>query len=389
MKSLRITAIIAFLTLSIVLMGLTSVEALGTRSSTVSVNFSTNPIALGYTTTVTAIVDGGNTNPKVVPTGTVVFTLVSGTGTFGTVSDLFRANSYSSSASVTFTPSSIGTCKIKATYSGDSTYSGPVSSSEQSLTVNKATPSIGAVTLNPTSTITFGGSVTPSVTVSGVSGIPVTGTVTFYVSTDSGLTFPTTLGTGTLSGGSATCGSSYTPTAAGSNYRFRAGYTTGDSNYNTIPASGTGTSLTVNKASPTLTVSANPEKILTTGGTIIITATLTTSSGQPISGKNVKVEFTPNVGGTMTATQTTDVYGKVTPSFNVPAGQTNGAFYVITATFVTDSQYLDATAVTTDGTGGGGLMVVPEYIAGALTALGACFVGFVVFKKRSSLPQLR
>ena len=35
------------------------------------------------------------------------------------------------------------------------------------------------------------------------------------------------------------------------------------------------------------------------------------------------------------------------------------------------------------------LNVLPEYVSGALAALGACFGGFLIFKKRSSLPQLR
>ena len=35
------------------------------------------------------------------------------------------------------------------------------------------------------------------------------------------------------------------------------------------------------------------------------------------------------------------------------------------------------------------LVVTPEYVLGALEALGACFVGFAVFKKRSSLPHFK
>ena len=36
-----------------------------------------------------------------------------------------------------------------------------------------------------------------------------------------------------------------------------------------------------------------------------------------------------------------------------------------------------------------GIFVVPEYFLGGLAALGACFVGFAVFKKRSSLPSFK
>jgi hypothetical protein len=34
------------------------------------------------------------------------------------------------------------------------------------------------------------------------------------------------------------------------------------------------------------------------------------------------------------------------------------------------------------------LFVVPEYLFGTLDAMTACFVGFAIFKKRSSLPNL-
>jgi hypothetical protein len=34
------------------------------------------------------------------------------------------------------------------------------------------------------------------------------------------------------------------------------------------------------------------------------------------------------------------------------------------------------------------LVVLPEYIFGVFGSFEACFVGFVIFKKRSSLPKL-
>jgi hypothetical protein len=39
--------------------------------------------------------------------------------------------------------------------------------------------------------------------------------------------------------------------------------------------------------------------------------------------------------------------------------------------------------------GYGSFFAAPESAFGALAALGACFVGFMIFKKRSSLPTLR
>ena len=47
----------------------------------------------------------------------------------------------------------------------------------------------------------------------------------------------------------------------------------------------------------------------------------------------------------------------------------------------------DSTDVTPGGTGG--FFVVPEYALGGLAALGACFVGFAAFKKRSSLQHFK
>lgn len=35
-----------------------------------------------------------------------------------------------------------------------------------------------------------------------------------------------------------------------------------------------------------------------------------------------------------------------------------------------------------------GILVTPEYALGGLAALGACFAGFIAFKKRNSLPKL-
>lgn len=45
------------------------------------------------------------------------------------------------------------------------------------------------------------------------------------------------------------------------------------------------------------------------------------------------------------------------------------------------------TNVTAGGTGG--FFVVPEYALGGLLALAACFMGFIAFKKRSSIPSFK
>jgi flagellin-like protein len=122
-----------------------------------------------------------------------------------------------------------------------------------------ATPQVSDPTLSPLSPITLGGSTTSTVTVSGGVGTP-TGIITFQLSTDGGSNWGALGAAKALVAGSATS-DSYTPLAAGSNYRIRAQYS-GDVNY----ASGTGSavSLTVSPANPTVpapTVAPNPDTV--------------------------------------------------------------------------------------------------------------------------------
>ena len=64
-------------------------------------------------------------------------------------------------------------------------------------------------------------------------------------------------------------------------------------------------------------------------------------------------------------------------------------FYVIEARFAQNNPYQPSQADTNTTNNGVNLNVLPEYVLGSLAALGACFVGFVVFKKRSSLPHFK
>ena len=72
----------------------------------------------------------------------------------------------------------------------------------------------------------------------------------------------------------------------------------------------------------------------------------------------------------------------------LPSNLANG-FYVIEARFALNSPYQSTFADTRTPGNGDSLNVLPEYAFGALAALGACLIGFVVFKKRSNLPHLR
>ena len=83
---------------------------------------------------------------------------------------------------------------------------------------------------------------------------------------------------------------------------------------------------------------------------------------------------------------TTGIGGSYSADWAVPSTLAND-FYPIKAIFSGDSsgsapQYTSSEAVTTSE--GQGLLVVPEYVFGALAALGTCVGSFVVFKKRRS-----
>ena len=160
--------------------------------------------------------------------------------------------SWSTSGSITV--ADVNSASTSAIINGDGTITAHFE------TIQLATPTVSAPTLTPQSPITLGASVTASVTVSGSAGTP-TGTVTFQYSIDSGTTW-NTLGTSkTLSSGSATS-DSYTPTATGSNYAFRAQYS-GDSNYN--PSTGTTTPLTVNAVQQPVTYVSAGSGVANTG----------------------------------------------------------------------------------------------------------------------------
>src|SRR5207244_1906407 len=153
----------------------------------------------------------------------------------------------------------VGTHSITASYSGDSNFNGSTSA-VLTQTVNKAnTTTTVASSANPS---VFGQSVTFTATVAVVSpgaGSP-SGSVTF-------LDGATTLGTGTLSGGTATFATS--ALAVGS-HSITASYG-GDTNFNTSTSAVL--TQTVNKANTTTTVasSANPSVF---GQSVTFTATV-------------------------------------------------------------------------------------------------------------------
>ena len=122
-----------------------------------------------------------------------------------------------------------------------------------------------------------------------------TGQVTFQVSTNSGSTWSTLGAVKTLVSGSATS-DSYTPSAPGSTYQFRAQYG-GDTNYNT--ATGSAASLTVNKATPSIPVpTLSPVSPISYGSSVTAKVTLSgVGSGATPTG-TVQFQVSTNSGST-------------------------------------------------------------------------------------------
>ncbi|MCW4044839.1 MAG: Ig-like domain-containing protein [Candidatus Bathyarchaeota archaeon] len=235
-------------------------------------------------------------------------------------------------------------------------------------------PTVPAPELNPSVIITYGESVTASIKISGTKHITPTGKVDFQVSTDSGKTYTKFGATKTLSSGFATS-DSYTPAAAGSNYRFRAVYY-GDSNYK--GETGPSRSLTVKKASTAIkNLNCYPNPIGKTGhATTKISGNLYSGS-TGIVGATIAIFYID--GGpcwTPIATVTTSVDGYFEFDWDVPDTLENG-FYYIKAKFEGNDNYCGASAITCKYP----LLVVPEYVLGGLLSLFACFAAFIAHKK--------
>ena len=247
------------------------VKAAGSSTVSVPTLSPVSPITLGGSVTANVIVGGiGGT-----PTGTITFQYSTDSGPTWNTLGAIKTLSKGSATSDSYTPNAVGSnYRIRAVYSGDNKFDGATGNAA-SLTVNKANPTVPAPTLNPTSPISLGGSVTAAATISGISGVTPTGTVTFQYSTNSGSTW-TQLGTiKTLSTGSATS-DSYTPNTVGSNYRIRAVYS-GDNNYNTV--TGNPASLTVNKANPTVPAPLVTPNPVVVNNTVTVSVSISGFSG--------------------------------------------------------------------------------------------------------------
>jgi sugar lactone lactonase YvrE len=236
---------------------LTGTETPGLKSATtVALSASTTTPVPGVAITLTATVTG----PGGTPTGTVSF--FEGSTQLGKAATL--ANGVATT-SATLTASG----SVTAVYAGDLSFNGATSSAV-TVTLTKAAP---MVTLTASSNpARVGSSVTFSATVSTVvTGVPPTGTVQF-------LNGSAVMGTGTLNGGKTAYATSALPVG----YNQISAVYLGDSKYQ--GATAPGFAELINKATPSVTMTASPDPA-TVGGNVTFSVTVSTViTGVPPTG---------------------------------------------------------------------------------------------------------
>jgi hypothetical protein len=252
------------------------------------------------------------------------------------------------SYTASFSGLAVGSFEFQASYAGDGNNSPATSGcGSEPLSVSKTAPSIS--TLLSESTITVGGSVTDTATLSDATG-SASGNITISVFSGSNVdacsgtaiasetASPTTEGNGSYM-------ASFSGLAAGS-YEFQASYA-GDSN-NSSAKSVCGTEpLTVSRAASSISTSLS-ESTITVGGSVTDTATLSDATGSASGNITINV-FSGNsasaCSGTAiaseTASPTTDGNGSYTASFS---GLAAGS-YEFQASYAGDGNNLPAKSV--------------------------------------------
>jgi Ca2+-binding RTX toxin-like protein len=253
--------------------------------SQAATNLTTNAspgVPLGGNVSDTATVVGAN------PTGTVTFTLYgpgdatcSGTPVFTSTNVVIGGVATSGA----FTPTTAGTYRWRAGYSGDANNSGasaPCNAPNESVVVGRLSPTLSTTASGP---VTLGGQVSDTATLSGGSSPGGTITFTLYGPDDSncsGTPAFTSTPKAVSGNGNYTSGP-HTPTAAGT-YRWIASYS-GDANNNATAGvcNTPSENVAVAKVSPSL--STNASGPITLGGSLSDTATLSggTSPGGTIT----------------------------------------------------------------------------------------------------------
>ena len=218
-----------------------------------------------------------------------------------------------------------GSQLIAASYTGDINYKASVSGTIKQ-TATRGTPTVNvAASANPAP---FGSSVTLTATVTG-SGLPPTGTVTFYNGSAQ-------LGTGQLnSSGVASFATSALPVGSDS---ITASYG-GDANYIvTSSAPLVVTVIAVGTTTSTVTVTSSSNSI-TTSQALTVAVAVSGAAGSPTPTGTVTL-----AGGSFTAQQ--PLSGGAT-SFTVAAGTLTSGVNTLTATYIGDGTYAGGSGTTT------------------------------------------
>jgi len=282
-------------------------------SSTISCSVSPASIIIGSSVTVSGSISPGHGGVTVTLTYTrpdssvVTRTVTSGAG--GNYTD-------------TYTPDRAGSWTVKASWPGDADHNG-ATSSVQSFSVTKIGSTISCA-LNPAS-ITVGS----STTISGSISPAHTASVTIRYSTDGGATWITLATTTSLSDGSYSYG--WTPPAVGT-YQVRASWP-GDGDHQ--GAESPVQTLTVTKASSTISCSVSPEKVKKGE-----TATVSGSISPVHAGVAVTLTYRRPDGSTFKRTLTTTSTGTFSDMYKP---ETAGSWSV-TASWEGDQDHNPATS---------------------------------------------
>lgn len=277
--------------------------------TSIAVTATPNSLAMGTTTTLSATVSSTQSGT---PTGTVAFAAGSTNLGAGTIS-----NGTAVLTGVQITPANgftAGTTAlINASYSGDASFAASSASTTMTLAALPATTT--TVTATPSSVI-INVPITLSVSVSSAIAGSINGPITFKVGS-------TTIGTATLSNGSATLTNVVTSAANGfsvGNDTITASY--GGDPLNYAASSGT-TTLVVQPLPATTTALTFSPNSLTAGGTTTLTATVTsTATGAP-SGT---VTFVSQYSSTMPYTLGTANVSGGTATLSVQVSSARGLF---------------------------------------------------------------
>ncbi|HVB95081.1 MAG TPA: hypothetical protein VND41_00580 [Nitrososphaerales archaeon] len=330
-----------------------SCEALTVTAASPTITTTVAPSSVTLGTTAPTLRDTATLSGGYHETGTITFTLYHASTCGGTavdtetVSAVSGDGAYSTPTGYTLPTSGTvtGTYEWVASYGGDTNNNlASTTCGAESATVSNASPSIGT-TVSNSGTMTIGGSATDQGTFSNAYGT-LTGTLVFSAYTSSscsgGLSF--TSSSIAVSGDGPYTSSSFPPSAPGA-YYWQATFTDTDGNNNgfTTACGGSGETLDVQQAQPSISTAVMPASTNALGTSTYDTASI----GNQVSGftpsGTVTYDFyaSASCSGTPTATAVTlNGDGSVPNSASqiLAAGS-----YSYSASYGGDSNYLSAT----------------------------------------------